>query len=127
MASNVDAIFLDEFLFMNPGAFPAIFPSTATGAMLVLISSMSGNSNSPAMKLIEATYDDGTPVVKKLDFRQSCSVCKRKGVPETCTHLTKLPQFFQSVAAMARLAKLLGATNPDAYKIEMEYVCLSYL
>ena len=107
---------------MNPAAFPAIFPSTATGAMLILISSMSGNSNSPAMKLIEATYDDGTKVVKKLDWRQGCSACRRKGIAETCTHFSKLPQFFQSVASMARLAKLLGATNPDAYKIEMEYV-----
>lgn len=110
---------------MNPAAFPAIFPSTATGAMLIMISSMSGNTNSPAMKLINAKYDDGTDVVRKLDCVQSCRECKRKGLPEKCTHMPRAPQHFQSVAAMARLQKLLGATNPDAYKVEMEYVVLS--
>ncbi len=74
------------------------------------------------MKLIEATYDDGTPVVKKLNWVQACIICKRKGVAEKCTHMPRTPQHFQSVASMARLSKLLGATNPDAYKIEMEYV-----
>lgn len=31
MGSNVMAVFLDEYLFMNPKAFPSIFPTTATG------------------------------------------------------------------------------------------------
>jgi hypothetical protein len=122
LASNVDAIFMDEFLFMNIAAYPAMLPSSATGGMLIMISSMSGNANSPAMKLIDATYDDGTPVVKKINWVQACIICKRKGVAEKCTHMPRTPQHFQSVASMARLSKLLGATNPDAYKIEMEYV-----
>ena len=124
MASNVTAIFLDEFLFMNPGAFPAIFPSSATGAMLVMISSMSSDANSPAMKIIDAKYDDGTDVMKKLDWVQSCVVCKRKGIPEKCTHVARRPQFFNSVATQTRLSKLLP---PDAFKREVLYVILYFV
>lgn len=119
LASNVTAIFLDEFLFMNPSAFPAIFPSTATGAMLVMISSMSGDSNSPAMKIINAKYDDGTDVVKKFNWVQSCVACKRKGVPEKCSHIRREPQHFQDLASQARLSKLM---DPRAYAIEVLYV-----
>ena len=114
-------------MFMNVGVFPSIFPSTATGAMLVMVSSMSGNANSPAMRLIDAKYDDGTDVVRKVDLMQSCRECKRKGMPEKCPHIGRGHQHFQSVASMARIQKLLNATNPDAYKVEMEYVLLPSL
>lgn len=36
MGSNVMAVFLDEYLFMNPKAFPSIFPTTATGMNALL-------------------------------------------------------------------------------------------
>jgi len=108
---------------MNPGAFPAIFPSSATGAMLVMISSMSSDANSPAMKIIDAKYDDGTPVMKKLDWVQSCATCKRKGVADKCTHVANRPQFFNSVHTTTRLSKLLP---PDAFKREVLYVSLLF-
>lgn len=104
---------------MNPGAFPAIFPSSATGATVVMISSMSSDANSPAMKIIDATYDDGTPVMRKLDWVQSCTECKRKGIPEKCTHVSRRLQHFQSVATQSRLSKLLPE---DAFKREILYV-----
>jgi hypothetical protein len=106
---------------MNPKAFPAIFPSAANGAMLVMTSSMSPGSNSIAMRILDVKYDDGSDVVKKLDFVQSCVVCKRKGIPEKCTHIARTPQHFTSRAHQARLAKLLS-TDPMAYEREMLYV-----
>ena len=109
---------------MNPSAFPAIFPSTATGAMLVMVSSMAGNPDAPAMKILDLKYDDGTPVVHRLDWVQSCIVCKRKGIADRCTHIVRTPERHIGVNNMARLSKLLSATNPDAHKIEMEYVVL---
>ena len=104
---------------MNPGSFSAIFPSTATGAMLVMISSMSSDANSPAMQIINSKYDDGTDVVKKFNFVTSCGVCTRKGIPEKCTHIARTIQHFQTIQAQARLSKLLSA---DDYLREVMYV-----
>jgi hypothetical protein len=66
----VKLVVMDEFLFMNSKVFPAIFPSIATGATLVMISSMSPSTDSIAMKILDAKYDDGTDVVKKLNWVQ---------------------------------------------------------
>lgn len=108
MGANVMAVFLDEFLFMNVKAFPSIFPTAVTGALLVMTSSMSANGASSAMKILDAKYDDGTSVVRKYNLVQSCVECKRKGIPEKCTHFVTPPQHFQNFASQARLAKMLG-------------------
>ncbi len=102
------AIFLDEFMFMNPKAFPSIFPTAATGALMVMTSSMSAQGSSCAMKMLDAKHDDGTNVVTKYNLVQSCVECKRKNIPEKCTHFVTPPQHFQSFASQATLAKLLG-------------------
>jgi len=96
---------------MNPGSFSAIFPSTLTGSMLIMISSMSSDANSPAMQIINSKYDDGTDVVKKFNFVTSCGVCTRKGIAEKCTHIARSIQHFQSIGAQARLSKLLSADD----------------
>lgn len=70
MGPNVVAVFLDEFLFMNPKAFPAIFPTTATGAMLVMTSSMSPGGDSSALKLLDVKYEDGSNVINKHNWVQ---------------------------------------------------------
>ena len=70
MGPNVVAVFLDEFLFMNPKAFPAIFPTTATGAMLVITSSMSPGGDSSALKLLDVKYEDGSNVINKHNWVQ---------------------------------------------------------
>lgn len=109
---------------MNPGSFSAIFPSTLTGSMLIMISSMSSDANSPAMQIINSKYDDGTDVVKKFNFATSCGVCTRKGIAEKCTHISRSVQHFQSIGAQARLSKLLSA---DDYLREVMYVSFSLL
>ncbi len=70
MGSNVVAVFLDEFLFMNPKAFPSIFPTTATGALLVMTSSMSPGGDSSALKLLDVKYEDGSSVINKHNWVQ---------------------------------------------------------
>jgi hypothetical protein len=70
MGSNVVAVFLDEFLFMNPKAFPSIFPTTATGALLVMTSSMSPGGDSSALKLLDVKYEDGSNVINKHNWVQ---------------------------------------------------------
>jgi hypothetical protein len=73
MGSNVVLVLLDEFLFMNPKAFPSIFPTTATGALLVMTSSMSAGSQSSAMSVLNVKYDDGSNVVTIYNWVQvSC-------------------------------------------------------
>jgi hypothetical protein len=70
MGSNVVAVFMDEFLFMNKKAFPSIFPTTATGALLVMTSSMAPGGDSSALSLLDVKYDDGTNVIQKLNWIQ---------------------------------------------------------
>jgi hypothetical protein len=73
MGTDVTAMFLDEFLFMEPKAFPSILPPSATGAMVVFISSMSANTASTAMRILDGVYDDGSPVVRKFNLVQVSS------------------------------------------------------
>ena len=75
-------------------AMPAILPSTAIGGMLVLISSMSADINSPLVKLIEAKYDDDNDVVKRLTWIECCHDCATKGLHEKCEHVNREPQQF---------------------------------
>jgi hypothetical protein len=109
---------MDEFFFFNPKAFASIFPVTATGAMLVMTSSLSPGAQTSAMRILDVTYDDGTPVVKKLNWVQACVECRRKGTPEKCHHIARPPQHFQSWGSQARLSKLLSV-DPGAYDREV--------
>lgn len=133
MGSNVVAVFLDEFLFMNPKAFPSIFPTTATGALLVMTSSMSPGGDSSALKLLDVKYEDGSSVINKhnwvqvlfpqylsLLINETCKTCKAKGIPEKCTHISRPPQHFQNYASQSRLSKLLSGDS-NAYQREMMY------
>lgn len=135
MGSNVVAVFLDEFLFMNPKAFPSIFPTTATGALLVMTSSMSPGGDSSALKLLDVKYEDGSSVINKHNWVQvfilffldtlyllneTCKTCKAKGIPEKCTHISRPPQHFQNYASQSRLSKLLSG-DANAYQREMMY------
>ncbi len=122
MGSNVMAVFLDEYLFMNPKAFPSIFPTTATGALLVMTSSMSPDGASTAMNLLNVKNDDGTDVVTKYNWVQACTDCKRKGTPEKCNHFVAPPQHFQNFASQSRLAKLMSGIE-GAYEREMQNIC----
>jgi hypothetical protein len=122
MGSNVMAVFLDEYLFMNPKAFPSIFPTTATGALLVMTSSMSPDGASTAMRLIDVRNDDGTPVVTKYNWVQACVDCQRKGCAEKCNHFIAPPQHFQNFASQSRLAKLMSGIE-GAYEREMQNIC----
>jgi len=108
MGAYVSAIFFDEFLFMNPKVFAAIIPTVLTGAMLVMTSSMSPNSNSLAMRIIRAKYDDGTDVVSQYNWTESCADCKRAGTPEKCRHFVAPPQHFQDWQSQSRAVKMLA-------------------
>ena len=116
--TKATAVFMDEFFFFNPKAFASIFPVTATGAMLVMTSSLSPGAQTSAMRILDVTYDDGTPVVKKLNWVQACVECRRKGTPEKCHHIARPPQHFQSWGSQARLSKLLSV-DPAAYDREV--------
>jgi len=61
---------MDEFCFMNPKVFPAIFPTAATNAMLIMTSSLSPGGDSTALQILDVKYDDGSPVIKKLNWVQ---------------------------------------------------------
>lgn len=112
-------MFLDEFLFMNNKTFPAIFPSVTNGAMLIMISSMSAGTDSHAMKILDMKYDDGTPVVEKLNWVQACGACKKKGMADKCTHIARPPQHFQSYSGQERVRKLLS-TDKTAMRRETD-------
>ena len=80
---------MDEFFFMNPKAFPSIFPTTVTGAMLVMTSSMSPGGDSIPMKIMNVKYDDGTNVINVFNWVVACMHCKRRGLADKCTHVPR--------------------------------------
>lgn len=110
---------MDEFFFMEKKAFPSIFPSVTNGAMLIMISSMAAGTDSHALKILDMKYDDGTPVVTKLNWIQACGPCKKKGLADKCNHIARPPQHFQSVAGQERVKKLLS-TDKASMRREME-------
>jgi hypothetical protein len=93
--------------------------------MLVMTSSISPGSDSAAMRILDTKYDDGTNVVRVLDWVQSCVDCVRKGAAERCTHIMRRPQHFQSYATQSRLDKLLSQ-DKGAYEREMLYVFIYF-
>lgn len=101
-------IVCDEFMFFNPAALPAILPTLATGAVFVMISSVSPDGDSPIVRLLDTCYEDGTPVVRKLNWVQACKDCQRKGIADRCTHIARPPQHFQSYGSQARLSRLMS-------------------
>lgn len=115
---DVDVVFFDEWGFFSPAVLPAILPTLANGSVAVMTTSVPPDPDSPMMQLINVKYKDGTPVVKKLDWLQSCTECKRRGEAESCTHRAKPPQHFQSYGGQERLERLMSV-NPESYDREM--------
>jgi hypothetical protein len=73
MGTRISAVFCDEFAFYNSEVLTnAIFPTLATGATLVMTSSISPDGDSPIMKILDVKYDDGSNVIKKLNWIQVC-------------------------------------------------------
>jgi hypothetical protein len=140
MGDNLSLVICDEWMFFNPGVLPAIIPTLATGAIFIIISSVAPDGDSPLRKVIDALYPDGTRVIKLLDWVQVCASCERRGLADTCTHLTRPPQHFHTYGGMsppstlssfsfthshyigqAKMSALL-AQNEGAYEREFEYV-----
>jgi hypothetical protein len=55
-----------------------------------MTSSISTDVDSPVTQLLDNKYKDGTPVVKKLNWSETCKDCERRGIPETCTHISRM-------------------------------------
>ena len=72
MGDNVSLIVADEFLFFHPDVLPCILPTLATDAIFIIISSVAPDGDSPLRKMIDCTYDDGTRVIKLLNWIQVC-------------------------------------------------------
>ncbi len=62
--------FLDEFLFFTPKVYEALIPTFATGASVIMISSLARDNNNPIMKLLSAKKSDGTDFIKILNWIQ---------------------------------------------------------
>ena len=67
-----------------------MLPTLATGAIFLMISSVSPDGDNPLVKLLDTKYIDGTNVVWKLNWVQSCKACERKGLQDRCTHITRI-------------------------------------
>jgi hypothetical protein len=115
---DVLAIFADEFLFFNPAVLPALLPTLATGAIFVMTSSVSPDGDSPLVKLLDTKYNDGTNVVRKLNWTEACKTCERKGIADRCTHITRPPQHFQSFGGQERMNRLMSQ-NAESFDREI--------
>jgi hypothetical protein len=102
---DVLAIFADEFLFFNPAVLPALLPTLATGAIFVMTSSVSPDGDNQLVKLLDTKYNDGTDVVRKLNWVQSCKACERKGQQDRCTHIQSI-SFIYSLSLSLHICKI---------------------
>ena len=68
MGSDVSLIVADEFLFFHPDVLPCILPTLATGAIFIIISSIAPDGDSPLRKMLDCKYEDGTNVIKLLNW-----------------------------------------------------------
>ncbi len=106
MGDNLSLVVCDEFMFFNPGVLPAILPTLATDAMFIIISSVAPDGDSPLRKVIDALYPAGTRVIKLLNWCKVCPSCERRGLQDTCNHMTRPPQHFQSFGGMSRCVRV---------------------
>lgn len=83
-----------------------------------MTSSVSPDGDSPLVKLLDTKYNDGTDVVKKLNWVQSCKSCERKGIADRCTHISRPPQHFQSFGAQERMNRLMSQ-NAESFDREI--------
>jgi hypothetical protein len=125
MGARATAVFADEFLFFNFEALPAILPVLLTGALFVMISSICPDGDSPILKVINAKYKDGTPVVRLLNWIQSCIACKRKGLQDKCKHIKAQVQHFVTNVGQERVEAFMS-TNEEAANREIQYIKFIY-
>ena len=112
MGDNLSLVVCDEFMFFNPGVLPAILPTLATDAMFIIISSVAPDGDSPLRKVIDALYPDGTRVIKLLNWCKVCASCELRGLQDSCNHLTRPPQHFQSFG---------GTVTPSSLSLSLMY------
>lgn len=110
---------MDEFMFLNPKTLPASLPTLANGAALVLTSSMAADGADDMMRILDARYDDGTPVVNVVNWSVSCPTCERLGRKRHCKHMVRKPPHYQSYASHERLKALMSAVGSGVYQREM--------
>lgn len=78
-------------------ALPVLLPTLATGAVLVMTPTVSPGDDDMVLRLLDARFEDGTPVVRKSNWVPACKDCERKDIADRCTHIVRLPQHSQSV------------------------------
>lgn len=98
---------------LNEIAYPIMM---RTGTMLLGISSMPVDENSPMFQMMDARYPEtGKHIIKSLVFENKCPSCKRKG-RTGCKH--KMPDEWSDKEQM-RIVKQLMKNNPANYMREM--------
>jgi hypothetical protein len=79
MGIKLFGIFMDEACFFNPMIMTVIAPLLATGAFLVMTSSISGGgARAGVMAMLDAHLPDGSLVVHELNFIRACDMCRLK-------------------------------------------------
>ena len=97
-----------------------ILPMLATDAIFIAISSIAPDSDSPLRRVLTTLYDDGTPVIKMLNWIVACLACQKKGLTSRCSHTQRTPQHFQSWGGQEKIRKLMSHSS-GAYERELEY------
>ena len=98
----------DEWLFFHPAVVGVLIPVINNGAVFLAISSIAGDPDSPLMQVLRATYKDGTPACRILNWIEACKECQRNGTPESCTHKYEAPQHFGSQHGRERTEALMS-------------------
>ncbi len=129
-------------MFFREEMMIALLPTLSNGAMLVLTSSQTTQPDSPIIKMLNATYPDGKPVIKLENWyvpslscihpgwhvhgfivhrQRACLSCTRRNIADRCTHIVQRPQHWQKRGDQTRVHALMG-TFEGSFEREMLYV-----
>jgi len=84
-----------------------VFPAMTRQTVLALISSQSPDPTSTASKIIDAKYDDGSPVFKKFTWTLACEPCIRNKIADKCTHKMFQVQHWHSKRGIQRTRAIM--------------------
>ena len=90
-------------------------PLLINGAFCVLMSSVGGvSARLGARRLLDAVYENGTKIVKALNWAKPCDECVRKGRGARCKCNVQQPQSYQNHVDVDKVQRLMAALNTGA-------------
>jgi hypothetical protein len=77
----------------NAASGEGTVPETSLPVMSATVLANDDSATAPLLaKLLDTPFEDGTPVVRNLNWVQACKDCVRRDIADRCTHIVRPPQ-----------------------------------